>query len=141
MKKIITIVTLAVASYAHAAPPPRDFDTGRILNAIRQVETGGHPDPENAVGDKGKAIGPYQIHRVYWQDAIEYDPSIGGTYNDCRNERYARRIVLAYMSRYCKRWDNETVARIHNGGPKGHTKTATVKYWNKVKNALLKESN
>jgi hypothetical protein len=105
-------------------------------SASRTVETGGHPDPANAVGDKGKAIGPYQIHRAYWQDAVEYDPSIGGTYADCKDHRYARRIVIAYLSRYCKKWDYETPARIHNGGPKGHTKTATVKYWNKVKNNL-----
>lgn len=139
-KRNIVILTLIVigllASLAAAVPPPADFDTGRILNAIREVETGGHPDPANAVGDKGKAIGPYQIHRCYWQDAVEYDPSIGGTYADCKDVRYARRIVIAYLSRYCKKWDNETVARIHNGGPKGHTKTATVKYWNKVKNNL-----
>lgn len=133
---LATLSAYALASLVIAVPPPADFDTGRILKAIRIVETGGHPDPANAVGDKGKAIGPYQIHRAYWQDAVEYDPSIGGVYADCKDERYARKIVIAYLSRYCKNWNNETVARIHNGGPKGHTKTATVKYWNKVKNNL-----
>ncbi|MGA0867058.1 MAG: hypothetical protein ACO3QV_07060 [Candidatus Nanopelagicaceae bacterium] len=133
---LATLSPFAFASLVIAVPPPADFDTGRLLNAIRTVETGGHPDPANAVGDKGKAIGPYQIHRAYWQDAVEYDPSIGGTYADCKDHRYARRIVIAYLSRYCKKWDYETPARIHNGGPKGHTKTATVKYWNKVKNNL-----
>lgn len=125
-----------VAAFAAASPPPADFDMDRILTAIRQVETGGHRDPANAVGDKGKAIGPFQIHRAYWADAVEHDPSIGGTYADCKNEAYARKIVIAYLSRYCKNWDYETVARIHNGGPKGHTKTATLKYWYKVQNNL-----
>jgi hypothetical protein len=139
-KRNITIIAIFVigllATLAAAVPPPSDYDTDRILNAIRQVETGGEADPANAVGDGGKAIGPFQIHRVYWQDAVEYDPSIGGVYSDCKDEAYARRIVIAYLSRYCKSWSDETVARIHNGGPRGHKKTATVKYWRKVDNFL-----
>lgn len=139
-KRNIAIVTLIVigllATLAAAVPPPSDYDTGRILNAIRQVETGGEADPSAAVGDGGKAIGPFQIHKSYWQDAVEYDPSIGGVYTDCTDEAYARRIVIAYLSRYCKSWSDETVARIHNGGPKGHRKAATVKYWRKVEKNL-----
>lgn len=139
-KRNITIIAIFVfgllATLAAAVPPPSDYDTDRILNAIRQVETGGVADPANAVGDGGKAIGPFQIHKVYWQDAVEYDPSIGGVYADCKDEAYARRIVIAYLSRYCKSWSDETVARIHNGGPRGHKKAATVKYWRKVDNIL-----
>lgn len=139
-KRNIAIIAIFVigllATLAAAVPPPSDYDTDRILNAIRQVETGGEADPANAVGDGGKAIGPFQIHKVYWQDAVEYDPSIGGVYADCKDEAYARRIVIAYLSRYCKSWSDETVARIHNGGPRGHRKAATVKYWRKVDNFL-----
>jgi hypothetical protein len=135
-KRNITIVTLIVigllATLAAAVPPPSDYDTDRILNAIRQVETGGCKNPSEAVGDGGKAIGPFQIHKVYWQDAVEHDPSIGGVYADCKDEAYARRIVIAYLSRYCKSWSDETVARIHNGGPSGHKRQSTVKYWRKV---------
>lgn len=133
---IVLIVLGLLATLAAAVPPPSNLDTKPLLDAIRAVETGGHPDPSNAVGDKGKAIGPYQIHRVYWQDAVEYDPSIGGVYEDCRNEQYARLIVIAYLSRYAPNWNAETIARIHNGGPKGHTKKATVKYWFKVRKIL-----
>ena len=106
----------------------------RLLDAIEQVESGGRV---NAVGDNGKAIGPFQIHRVYWQDAVEHDPSIGGSYSDCRDPQYARRIVRAYMDRYAPRGaSDEVLARIHNGGPKGHRKDATIKYWVKVRKRL-----
>lgn len=106
----------------------------RLLDAIEQVESGGKV---NAVGDNGRAIGPMQIHRVYWQDAVEHDPSIGGSYSDCRDPQYARRIVRAYMDRYAPRGaSDETLARIHNGGPKGHRKDATIKYWVKVRKRL-----
>ena len=139
-KRNIAIITLIVtgilATLAAAVPPPSDYDTDRILDAIRQVETGGCKNPSEAVGDGGKAIGPFQIHQSYWADAVEHDPSIGGVYEDVKNEEYARRIVIAYLSRYCKSWSDENCARIHNGGPSGHKRKSTVKYWRKVENVL-----
>jgi len=108
-----------------------------LLDAIRRVETGGCKNPANAVGDNGKAIGPFQIHRVYWQDAVEHDPSIGGTYADCKDEKYARKVVRAYMARYApKGASDEVFSRIHNGGPKGHKKAATKAYWAKVRKEM-----
>ncbi len=139
-KRNITIITLIVigllATLAAAVPPPSDYNTDRILHAIRVVETGGESDPTNAVGDKGKSIGPFQIQRGYWQDAIEHDPSIGGVYEDVKNEEYARRIVIAYLSRYCKSWSDENCARIHNGGPAGWKRKSTLGYWSKVQRHL-----
>ena len=135
---IITVLFVCgiIASLAAAVPPPSDFNTDRILDAIRQVETGGCKNPSEAVGDGGKAIGPFQIHQSYWADAVEHDPSIGGVYADCKNEAYARQIVIAYLSRYCKSWSDENCARIHNGGPSGGKRKATVKYWQKVQKHL-----
>lgn len=89
------------------------------------------------MGDDGRAIGGYQIWEHYWHDAVEYDKSIGGKYSDCKNRAYAERIVVAYLNRYApKNATYETLSRIHNGGPKGYTKKATIKYWNKVKKVL-----
>ena len=115
-----------------AVDAPAGYDPRPILDAIRHVETGSEPDPENAVGDGGRALGPYQIHRVYWQDAVEHDPSLGGSYEDVRDAVYAERVILAYWDRYAPDWRAETLARVHNGGPKGHRKQATVEYWGKV---------
>lgn len=117
-----------------AAAPVKRKPSERLLNAIACVESAHNP---NAVGDRGKAIGVFQIHRVYWQDAIQHDPTIGGRYEDCYNPEYARRIVLAYMDRYAPlNATDEVFARIHNGGPSGHRKQATIKYWSKVKKAM-----
>ena len=139
---IVAYIAVIIANTAVAAPPPPSFDTDRILDAIKQVETGGIEDPNAATGDNGKAIGAFQVHKAYWIDAVEYDKTIGGCYADCRDEAYARRIVIAYLSRYCKVWSVENVSRIHNGGCnilKRQGTTAwdkTTKYWYKVKNAL-----
>ena len=110
-----------------------------VLAAIRIVESNNNPD---AVGDGGAAIGIYQIHRSYWQDAVEYDPSIGGVYEDCFNPKYAERIVRAYMARYCNARrlgcepTQEHVSRMHNGGPNGHKRSSTLPHWNKVQKQL-----
>lgn len=117
-------------------PPPAGLDTRPILDAIRAVETGGHPDPANAIGDAGRALGPYQIHRAYWTDATERDPALRALgYQSVRDQAVAERVVLAYLTRYAPTWDIRTVARIHNGGPRGHTKAATVRYADRVEEA------
>ena len=104
------------------------------------VESGGDP---TAVGDGGKAIGAYQIHRAYWKDAVAFDKTLGGTYNDCFDPAYARRVVKAYLARYAPAGASmETLSRIHNGGcnimRKKGTKAwdNTTAYWNKVRKRL-----
>ena len=110
-----------------------------LLDAICQVESACDP---SAVGDNGNAIGAYQIWKSYWKDAVEYDPSIGGTYKDCYNKEYSEKIVKAYFARYAtekrlgRKVTDEDRARIHNGGPNGYKKKATEKYWKKIRKAL-----
>ena len=114
-----------------------------LLSALIQVESSGRDD---AVGDGGKAIGCLQIWEPYWKDAVERS-GIKGVYKDCYTRKYSKRITDAYMKRYArekwtdpKKFDAEHCARIHNGGPKGYKKTATLKYWAKVKKQLTKGS-
>ena len=110
-----------------------------LLNAICEVESG---CVSTAVGDNGKAIGSYQIWECYWKDAVEFDSSIGGVYEDCYDEKYAKKIVRAYMKRYAtkkrigRKVTDEDRARIHNGGPNGYKKKATEGYWKNVKEKL-----
>ena len=121
--------------------PPKMYadDIDDLIYAIGTVESN-HDD--NAVGDQGRSIGRYQIMRAYWQDATEYDKTIGGKYEDVRNPVYAAKVMRAYWRRYARAayeaGDFETLSRIHNGGPKGHKKQATVGYWRKVQRELAK---
>ena len=114
---------LALAATAHAAPPES------FWRALHVVETGGRRGA--ILGDGGKALGPLQIHRGYHADA-----RIGGDYSRCADLDYSKRVVSAYLQRYApKAWaagDVETLARIHNGGPRGDKKQATVNYGKKV---------
>lgn len=129
-------VSITLLSMLLLAPPPAGWDARPTLDAIRTVETGGHRDPANAVGDGGRALGPYQIHLSYWLDATERRPDLRALgYQSVRNQATAEAVVLAYWNRYAPRYDLDTLARIHNGGPRGHKKTATVDYAAKVKEA------
>ena len=132
---------MSPAALAPAAPPaaaPRAAWTlDEVLAAVREVESGGSPDGgRTAHGDGGRALGPYQIHRAYWQDA-----RLPGRYEDCRDPAYARRVVEAYWRRWCPRAlaqvDAEVLARVHNGGPQGHTKAGTRAFWIKVERSLV----
>jgi hypothetical protein len=135
MRKFAIIVCAICTSVAMAQP------SEQLLDAIEQVESGGRgantPD-----GDGGKAIGPFQIHRAYWRDAVEFDRTIGGKYEDCRKPEYARRVVRAYLTRYGKGKSNESLARMHNGGcgilKRKETEAwhRTTQYWRKVKEAM-----
>jgi len=54
------------------------------------------------------------------------------------------RVVSAYLQRYARsaweRGDVATLARIHNGGPMGHKKRATLTYARKVVNAMKQQN-
>ena len=117
------LLLLALCATAHAAPPDSFF------RALHIVETSGRTGA--IIGDNGRALGPLQIHRAYHADA-----RIGGDYARCADLDYSRRVVTAYLQRYAPQaWaagDVVTLARIHNGGPRGDKKTATLGYAAKV---------
>lgn len=121
------VIFLAICAIAQAAPSDSFF------RALHIVETGGRRGA--ILGDNGAALGPLQIHRAYWQDA-----HIGGDYSQCADLDYSRRVVSAYLQRYApKAWaagDVETLARVHNGGPRGATKPATLNYAQRVMRCL-----
>lgn len=117
-------------------------DLEGFLRALAAVESSNN---ERAVGDKvnGKdlATGIFQIHREYWQDAVNFDKTIGGRYEDCFKKDYSRKIVLAYFKRYEKvalaNGDWESLARLHNAGCGWRkNKAKTDGYWKKVKAQL-----
>ena len=114
---------LALALTAQAAPPDSFF------RALHIVETGGKRGP--IIGDGGRALGPLQIHRAYHADS-----RVAGAYERCADLDYSKRVVTAYLQRYAPAafasGDVTTLARIHNGGPLGDKKPATIRYASKV---------
>ena len=122
MKSLILL--LALCATCHAGPGPG------FWRALHIVETSGRTGP--IVGDQGRALGPLQIHRGYHQDS-----RVAGDYSRVSDLNYSVRVATAYLKRYApEAWaagDVETLARVHNGGPRGHLKTATKSYGARVK--------
>ena len=114
---------LALTATAHAAPPES------FWRALHLVETSGRHGA--ILGDNGRSLGPLQISRAYFDDS-----RVGGTYEQVTDLGFARKVATGYLKRYApKAWaagDVVTLARIHNGGPAGARKAATVNYGAKV---------
>ena len=123
---------------SHHTSALSERDMNRVLAAIRIVESNNDP---SAVGDNGNAIGVYQIWRSYFRDAVEFG-NLDLEYRDCFVPVHADTVVRSYMRRYAterrlgRPVTMQDIARIHNGGPNGYKKQATVKYWKKVKAIL-----
>ena len=128
MKFILFLFLTATAASAQVSD--------RLLNAIEQVESHGN---SAAIGDQGRALGSMQI----WQCVVTDTNRIAHTsysHADAFNRAKARAIASIYLNYYGKRIGHaptdQDYARIWNGGPRGHNKTATLGYWAKVKKEL-----
>ena len=126
----LTLVAALVAALTSAASAA---DFAAFVRAVHMVETGGRVGP--IIGDQGRALGPLQIHRGYWQDARQ-----PGEYQSVTNLAVATATMHAYLRRYAPAAlaaeDWQTCARVHNGGPNGSRKSATLPYWAKVRSNL-----
>ena len=118
-------IFLLLSSNALAAP------SQALLDAIRQVESGGRC----VTGDSGRAVGVYQIHKVYVDD-VNRIAKTKYTYADRNDEAKSRKMVEIYLTHYGKGKSQLDMARIHNGGPTGHKKQATLKYAEKIKKVM-----
>jgi hypothetical protein len=124
---------------AKAAAPSGtpQYRVNKVLKAMRQVESGGR---DHAIGDQGRSRGPLQIQAPYWREATKH----GRVNWDYRQNVYdwdkSQAVTKMYWKRYApeayRRGDMKTLARIHNGGPKGDKNPATEKYWRKVQKAM-----
>ena len=102
------------------------------------VESGGDVD---AIGDGGDAVGCLQIHMCVIVDVNR----VYGT-NFTSQDRYDKfksfTIAELYLTHYAsvKRLGHEPTleeyARMWNGGPNGHKKDSTIKYWQKVQKTI-----
>lgn len=139
MKKIIAIGLVAIAAVSASAKD--------LYEAIATVESNGN---DYAIGDNGNAVGRYQIWKIYVDDVNRICKLLRNkkqyTYADRTNPVKSLEMVKIYTWFYAKRYErltgkkatDEIKARIHNGGLNGWKKTATIKYWNKVKREMAK---
>lgn len=113
-------------------PSPNDL----LIEAIIFVESSGNDSAYCKVED---AVGCLQIRRVMVR---EVNRILKKQKKDTRykmGDRWNREKSIEMFNIYTDYYSLETpeeIARAWNGGPKGSTKNATIRYWNKVKNKL-----
>lgn len=125
--KTLTILLLTMSIYTIAANVSTEF-----LDVLATVESG---KDDTVVNEAEDAHGRYQIRAGYLADANEV---LGTRYTleDMHDPAKAEQVVRAYLLRYGQAYERRTghrataavLARIHNGGPKGAEKNATVPY-------------
>jgi hypothetical protein len=110
-----------------------------LLSALIQIESGGN---DLAKGRHGE-LGALQIKPILVRDVNR----IMGTHyahQQVTNRAVSTFIANAYLAHYGKNLSDENLARIWQGGPKGHRKTSTRAYARRVmrelENRTIKES-
>jgi hypothetical protein len=89
--------------------------TPKFVEAIAQVESGGDL---KAIGDKGKARGPYQFQKAAWDDCRVLMKQSGGPVVSwsvgAHNEAISRQYVVCYCLTIAKRLEKDGVV-VNNG--------------------------
>lgn len=130
---LAVILTAAAAQAMNAWNHP-------LFAAMRQVESFNGRKP---VGDKGRSRGVYHVQACYVAD-VNRIYGTRFTLTDRDDPVKAHRIVRLYLSHYGRAYTRvtgklatcEVLARIHNGGPQGWRKKATIKHWRGVERAM-----
>ena len=102
-----------------------------LLSALIQIESGGN---DLAKGRHGE-LGALQIKPILVRDVNR----IMGTHYahaQVTNRAVSTFIARSYLSHYGKNLSDENLARIWQGGPKGHRKTSTRAYARRVMRQL-----
>lgn len=135
MKNAIIVIVLLVLTTRVLANSELQYPMP-LAKALSMVESSNNPD---AVGDDGKAIGPFQIWQVYHEDS-----GVPGAYERVKEWGYALRVVTGYSIRYAKKAllsDNyRELALCHHYGSSWKRKQHDPDgYWPKVRAALRKQ--
>lgn len=140
MKKTLSIIA-AIIAVNLTAETVHAFDK-RLYDAIAIVESNNN---SRAIGDGGRAIGAFQLWKVYVDD-VNRIAGTSYTYEDRWDRQKSYEMAVIYVEYYSRRYERitglratrEVKSRIHNGGPNGWKKPATEKYWRKVQKVLSK---
>lgn len=152
MKSFLLIILTLASLQLSAIDVPK-----KLIDAIAQVESKGEC---NAVGDKGKAIGKFQLWKVYVDEVnrICTMKKTGRvfTYEDRLNSEKSEEMVCIYLKFWGNQYERNTkqkatlevLAKIHNGhafwkrnikDKKNNKYFSNLKqYWSKVEKQMSK---
>ena len=82
----------------------------------------------------------YQIHESYWSDGTRI-LDVDWGYEEAFAPEKSRMVVQAYLLHYGRNKTLIEIARIHNGGPGGYEKDATLPYAQKIEEILKRKEH
>lgn len=151
MKKLAFISTLLLCSYTGVhykvnypvslnqkvltEVPIPNYDS-TMVNALIMIESSGN---NNAYCKSEDAVGCLQIRRTMVRDINRILKRKGSSQRFKFKDRWDRSKSIEMFNIYCQYYNlqsPEVISRCWNGGPKGHKKESTRKYWTKVKSLL-----
>lgn len=144
MPKLIIVILLSLVCQSSAEGEDIHIMVADLIPYLAQVESNHNP---MAVGDSGNALGVLQIWDVVVQDVNRVSGS-SYVHTDAYDVQTAQYMCVVYLTHYGKHYERttgrpctyEVLARMWNGGPKGYTKEATDKYWDKVLRAIRSDA-
>lgn len=102
-----------------------------LLSALIAVESGGN---DMAKGRHGE-LGPLQIKSIMVRDCNRFAHT-HYTHQDVTNRQVSIDIAQKYLAHYGQNLSDESLARIWQGGPRGHRQSATRAYGKRVMRTL-----
>lgn len=102
-----------------------------LLSALIAVESGGN---DLAKGRHGE-LGPLQIKSILVRDCNRFAHT-HYAHQDVTNRAISIDIATRYLAHYGKNLSDESLARIWQGGPSGHKRSATRAYGKRVMRTL-----
>lgn len=128
------IVMICVTLSAQISSASCNHPSSSLIDAIISIESNHNT---YAIGDDGRSVGCLQIRPETVLDINRF-ANTNYTLNDRYSKKKSIEMFVLYVRHYAKpirigrKPTNKDYARIWNGGPNGHTKKATLTYWNKV---------
>jgi len=125
------LLLLLCAGCAKKESDRRPWETPKFYKALAIMESKGDT---HAVGDSGRAVGLFQLWKIYVDDCNRIIGRQKWAYADRTNPEKSWAMVKLYLGYYCRagRLGHEPTVvdacRIHNGGPNGYRKAATRVY-------------
>ena len=105
-----------------------------LLSALIAVESGGN---DQAKGRHGE-LGPLQIKSIMVRDCNRFAHT-HYAHQDVTNRAISIDIATRYLAHYGRNLSDESLARIWQGGPKGHRQSGTRAYAKRVMRELERQ--
>ncbi len=129
---VVFIVVCLVAVVWATVPEPPKTDMELLFRAICIVESNDNSDAYNKTEN---AVGCAQIRPIMVEDVNRISGKRFRHFNAYERDK-SYEMFCIFQNHYNKGKSMSQMARCWNGGPNGHKKTATLAYWNKVKDVL-----